>query len=212
MKTRNILAAVAAAAVAVSTMAVNVFAAEECAYTDGTIPSASYEVVGDVSQITANIVYSDPVDDGNTFGFNDWCGNGVIVTLPDGTKNYYQWGGAQVTWGWDATGDKEDDSVGGINGNTWLGEVVDNQATLRIPVEKGATVDFLCLGWDSYAGTQYTVDIDAAQAVVAEAAAEAPAAEATTTDAPATGNAPIAGMAAVMALAGAAAIASKKRN
>lgn len=130
----------------------------ECAYTDGKTPSYSYTVQNNVSTITADIVYAPDQEDGS-FGFNDWCGNGVIVNHADGSKSYYQWGGAQVSWGWDADGDEVDDSVDGVNGETWLGTVVDRQATLTIPVEQGATVDFLCLGWDSYAGTQYTVAI-----------------------------------------------------
>ena len=45
---------------------------------------ATYEVTDDVTELTAEIYYKDPVDDGNTFGFNDYCQNFVHVHLPDG--------------------------------------------------------------------------------------------------------------------------------
>ncbi len=166
--------------------------AEDCSYIDGTTASYTYTVQGDVSTITANITYADSVDDGATFGFNDWCGNGVKVTLSDGTVTYYQWGGASVTWGWDADDDDEEDSVDGVNGTTWLGTVVDGVAALSIPVDQGAVVEFYTLGWDTYDGVQYSVEI------TGDEAAE-------------TGDTlPVAYLAAVVALAGVALAASKK--
>lgn len=129
----------------------------DCKYTDGKTPSALFEVTGDVTSITADVVYAE--DQGDAFNFNDWCGNGVIVTKADGTKTYYQWGGAQVTWGWDIDDDKNEESVNGVNGTTWLGTVVDRQVSMSIPVEKGDTVGFYTLGWDSYDGVQYTVSV-----------------------------------------------------
>ena len=84
----------------------------------------------------------------------------AISAFAEDTKTYYQWGGAQVSWGWDIDGDKNDESKDGVNGSTWLGTVTDGKLTLDIPVAKGATVDFYTLGWDSYDGVQYTVTID----------------------------------------------------
>lgn len=129
-----------------------------CAYTDGQTPSYSYTVKGDVNVITADITFS-PAD-GDAFSLNDWCGYGVVVNHVDGSKSYYQYGGSQVSWGWDADGDQSEDSYG-VNGGTWLGNA-DNEtlkATLGIPAEKGAVVDFIVTSWDSYAGNQFTVDI-----------------------------------------------------
>ncbi len=129
-----------------------------CKYTDGKTPSYSYTVTGDVNVITANITFS-PAD-GEAFALNDWCGYGVVVNHVDGSKSYYQWGGAQVSWGWDADEDKSDDSYG-VNGGTWLGNASTETltATLGIPAEKGAVVDFIVTSWDSYAGTQFTVEV-----------------------------------------------------
>lgn len=190
MNFKKVMAGVMASSM-VAAMSVAAFAADgDCSYIDGKTPSYTYTVQGDVSTITADIVYAE--DQGETFNFNDWCGNGVIVTLADGTKNYYQWGGKSVTWGWDADGDEEDDSVDGVNGTTWLGTVEGGKASLSIPVAQGATVDFLTLGWDTYDGVQYTVTISG------DAAAS-------------TGDvAPVAYLAAVAALAGVALVASKK--
>ncbi len=129
-----------------------------CAYIDGQTPSYSYTVKGDVNVITADITFS-PAD-GDAFSLNDWCGYGVVVNHVDGSKSYYQYGGAQVSWGWDADGDQNEDSYG-VNGGTWLGnaDAETLKATLGIPAEKGAVVDFIVTSWDSYAGNQFTVDI-----------------------------------------------------
>lgn len=130
----------------------------ECAYTDGVTPSYSYTVTGAVNVVTADITFS-PAD-GDAFGLNDWCGYGVIVNHVDGRKSFYQFGGAQVSWGWDGDGDGTEDSYG-VNGGTWLGnaDAETLKATLGIPAEQGATVDFIVTSWDSYAGTQFTVQI-----------------------------------------------------
>ncbi len=130
----------------------------ECAYTDGQTPSYSYTVTGAVNTITANITFA-PAD-GDLFSLNDWCGYGVVVNHVDGSKSYYQYGGAQVSWGWDADGDGAEDSYG-VNGGTWLGnaDAETLTATLGIPAEQGAVVDFIVTSWDSYAGTQFSVDI-----------------------------------------------------
>ncbi|MCR5330566.1 MAG: hypothetical protein K6E62_05175 [Lachnospiraceae bacterium] len=130
----------------------------DCAYIDGTTPSYSYTVTGAVNVITANITFA-PAD-GDAFALNDWCGYGVVVNHTDGSKSYYQFGGAQVSWGWDADGDGAEDSYG-VNGGTWLGnaDMESLTATLGIPAEQGAVVDFIVTSWDSYAGKQFTVDI-----------------------------------------------------
>jgi hypothetical protein len=190
MNFKKVLAGVAAGSM-VAAMSVTAFA-EDCSYIDGKTSSYTYTVQGDVSTITADIVYAPDQEDGS-FNFNDWCGNGVIVTLADGTKTYYQWGGAQVTWGWDADGDEVDDSLDGVKGSTWLGTVTDGKATLSIPVAQGATVDFLTLGWDSYAGVQYSVTVSEGNASQDDGDV-----------------APVAYLAAVVALAGVAMVASKK--
>ena len=129
----------------------------DCVYTDGKTPSYSCEVLDDISSLKVNVAMA-PEADG--FSFNDWCGYGVCVNHADGTKSYYQWGGASVSWGWDIDDDKVDESAGGVTGDTWLGTVAEGAVVLDIPVEKGAVVDFYTLAWDSYTGTQYTLTIN----------------------------------------------------
>ncbi len=132
----------------------------ECAYTDGTTPSYSYTVTGEnVNTVTADITFAPALED-DSFAFNDWCGYGVVVNHVNGNKSYYQFGGKEVSWGWDADGDGKEDSFG-CNGNTWLGSADAEALTakLGIPAETGATIDFIVTSWDSYAGTQFTVNI-----------------------------------------------------
>ena len=152
--------AVLAAAVMIASSGTHIASADPvgCAYTDGQTPSYSYTVTGDVNVITANVTFS-PAD-GDAFSLNDWCGYGVAVNHVDGSKSYYQFGGAQVSWGWDADGDSAEDSYG-VNGGSWLGSANTETltATIGIPAEKGAVVDFIVTAWDSYKGTQFTVDV-----------------------------------------------------
>ncbi len=143
----------------------------DVAYIDGMTSSLTVKVTGDVEKITANVTMA-PAD-GDAYSFNDWCGHGVVVTAEDGTKTFYQWGGKEVSWNVDYDKDGTDDFIGGAKGDNWLGSVADGVATLEIPVTKGATVEFICQAWDSYAGTQYTITIDSDVEVVA--AEEAPA-------------------------------------
>lgn len=137
------------------------------AYTDGTTPSFTYKLGTGAKELKVKVAMTGNVE------WNDWCGAGVAVTAADGTKSYYQWGGAQVSWGWDATGDKVDDSVDGVNGKTWIGTVGATGGEITVPVSDNATVEFYCLSWDSKAGVdQYTLTFDAP---VAADAAETPA-------------------------------------
>ena len=158
-KFKKFLAAVVAGVMVVSTMAVSALAADgDCAYIDAKTPSYSYTVQGDVTSITATATILMPLE-GDT-AWNDWCGEGVKVTAPDGTATYYQWGGAQVTWDVDFDGDENNDCVGGVDGENWLGTTVDGKATLTIPVAgAGTVVDFYVMSWDSYADTQYNIAI-----------------------------------------------------
>ncbi|MGN0370808.1 MAG: hypothetical protein ACI4EW_09695 [Butyrivibrio sp.] len=158
-KFKKFLAAIVAGVMVVSTMAVSALAADgDCAYTDGKTPSYSYTVQSDVTSITATATILMPLE-GDT-SWNDWCGQGIKVTAPDGTASYYQWGGAQVTWDADFDGDEEPDCVGGVDGENWLATTVDGAATITIPVAgAGTTVDFYVMSWDSYADAQYNIAI-----------------------------------------------------
>ena len=132
---------------------------EKIAYTDGETASYTYKVGAGVKELKVKVALTGNVE------WNDWCGAGVIVTDAKGNKTYYQWGGAQVTWGWDADGDKVDDSIGGAKGSTWLGTIGTDGGEIAIPVSDGATVEFYCLSWDSQPGVdQYTLTFDAPSA------------------------------------------------
>ena len=129
----------------------------EIGYTDGATPSYSYTVTGNSEAIKVAVAVAPALLDGVDPDWNDWCGEGVSVTYPDGTIKYYQFGGAQVTWEWgteDEDGNKTVYSADGVNGETWVGTVSAEGGELTIPVVEGAVVDFYCLSWDSYAGTQ----------------------------------------------------------
>ena len=132
-------------------------------------PSLIYTVKGDIDTLKVDVAVSPDEEDKDLFNWNDWCGAGVIVKNPDGTTKYYQWGGAQVSWGWDATGDEKFDSIDGVKGETWVGTVSgeDRSGQLSIPVVKGSVVEFYCLSWvddktgeAKYDKTQYTLTIN----------------------------------------------------
>ncbi|MBO4505817.1 MAG: hypothetical protein J5728_05280, partial [Lachnospiraceae bacterium] len=93
----------------------------------------------------------------------------------DGSKSYYQWGGAQVSWGWDADGDEAEDVSDGAAGKNWVGTV--DSATLRgtlmVPAGKDDVIDVIALGWDSYAGTQFVVRHYAESGVIVGEVSEA---------------------------------------
>lgn len=162
MKIKKIAAAVLAGTMAFAAMAVSAFAADgDCAYIDAQSPSYTYEVTDDVTSVKADVTILMPLE-GDT-AWNDWCGQGVKVTNADGSVEYYQWGGASVTWGADFNGDKEEDCAGGVDGDHWLGTVADGKVTLDIPVAgAGSKIEFVVMSWDSYADAQYNVAIASA--------------------------------------------------
>lgn len=196
MKIKKILAAVAAAAVAVSTMAVNVFAADEyqavLGFADTAWAAQDWEaattVTGDGQYTIESTLVAGAVD----FGVFVVDIQGMYAGNPEATAvlDKVEVDGAEISF--DAAGiqygDIEEKGNYRIEIYNQYGLTKDNppvnQAT---PVASSIKVTFTVSGLSA-------------------------AAEATTTEAPATGNAPIAGMAAVMALAGTAALVSKKRN
>ena len=160
------------------------------AYIDGKTPSYTYTVTGEVDTITASITTC--YEEGASASWNEWCGEVVVVTAPDGTVHYYDWGGASVNWPVDVDGDGTDDVFGNMS-DSWLGEVVDGSVELTIPVYgPGTTIGFIVNSWDTYTGNQFEITLtgDKAAPVVEEAPAEdttteAPAEDDTTTEAPA---------------------------
>ncbi|MBQ5318315.1 MAG: hypothetical protein J6K17_04420 [Oscillospiraceae bacterium] len=210
MKIRKILAAVAAAAVAVSTMAVNAFAAETVScklYSQNTESWTLYE--SDAFDISSD-------------------GGDYNVTLNAGGENLYI-----TLYIKDVTGGAAAEAFNGgtvtINSIKANGKTLTPTKTEYELVNPDSGVIDVCMinGWaetfvesgdcsmseegDSYSfgGPVDTFEVDFSVSF-GDAAPEATTDTAETTDAPATGNAPAAAMAAVMALAGAAAIAAKK--
>ena len=212
MKLKKIIAAIAAAAVAVSTMAVNAFAAETIScklYSQNTESWTLYE--SDAFDISTD-------------------GGDYNVTLNAGGENLYI-----TLYIKDVTGGAASDAFKGgtvtINSIKANGKSLTPTKTEYELVNPDSGVIDVCMinGWaetfveagdcpmseegDSYSFAApvdtFEVDFsvsfgDAATEAAPEAATEA------TTEAPATGNAPIAAMAVVMALAGAAAVAAKR--
>ena len=124
-------------------------------YIDALTPSYGVTVTDDIDNLEVKVLTAP--DDGENFGWNDWCPGGVSVQYPDKTVKYYQWGGEFVTWGWDVDGDEIADCEDGVNGDGWVGTVGADGGVLNIPVAKGCLVEFYCLSWDIYDGVQYTL-------------------------------------------------------
>ncbi len=189
---KKVLAGVAASAL-VAAMCVTAFA-------DTTLEASvdadlTYTVTADVDELSVTVTLTDyMLDTSDGISWNDWCGGAVIVTLSDGTVNYYDYGGAKVEWGVDLDGDEANDTEG-YGSASWVGTVSfdDGGGTLTIPVEQGATVEFVVNSWTDQGYddvVQYTLTI----------------AEATETG----DVSPVVYLAAVVALAGVALVASKK--
>lgn len=163
--TISIVAILMAMALTVSVFAVDMV------YTDAKTPSYTYTVNGDITELTATVTILDFVYDEASWkdgaiqdgaGWNDWCGQAIIVTAPDGTVHYHDWGGASVTWGVDFDGDGVTETEGNNWGSTtWLAEVGAGQTVdLVVPVYgAGTVVEFFVNSWDTYLGVQYTLEV-----------------------------------------------------
>ncbi|MBR1392875.1 MAG: hypothetical protein IJ561_03460 [Ruminococcus sp.] len=98
---------------------------------------------------------------------------GDDIEIPNGETKYYVWGGGNVTWAMDLDNDDTNNVEGTTEGNQFPGVGVDGYeqfwvglldtsegtATLTIPVVKGAVVQFIAGGWESYEGVQYSVTV-----------------------------------------------------
>ena len=211
MKLKKIIAAIATAAVAVSTMAVNAFAAETIScklYSQNTESWTLYE--SDAFDISTD-------------------GGDYNVTLNAGGENLYiTLYFKDVTGG--AAPDAFKDGTVTINSIKANGKTLTPTKTEYELVNSDSGVIDVCMinGWaetfveagdcpmseegDSYSfgAPVDTFEVNFSVSFGDAAAEAAPEAATETTEAPATGNAPIAAMAVVMALAGAAAVAAKR--
>lgn len=80
--------------------------------------------------------------------WNDWCGEAVAVNTADGTS-YYDFGGAQVTWGSDIDGDTVADTTGAGTAS-WVGTAANGACTIVVPVNAAEfTIDIFDNCWDS---------------------------------------------------------------
>lgn len=191
---KKLILAIAAVLMAMA-LTVSVFAVD-MKYIDPSTPGYTYTVNGDITELTATVTILDFVYDEASWkdgvisdgaGWNDWCGQFIIVTAPDGTVHYHDWGGASVTWGVDFDKDDVADTEGNNWGSTtWLAEVAAGQTVdIVVPVYgAGTVVEFFVNSWDNYLGVQYTLEVSGdteAPAVEETPAVEEPAVE----DAPA---------------------------
>ena len=217
MKIKKIIAAIAAAAVAVSTMAVNAFAATEyqavLGFADTAWAAQDWEsattVTGDGQYTVESTLVAGAVDLGvfvidiQGMFAGDPEATAVLDKVEiDGTELSFDAAGIQY-------GDIEEKGNYRIEIYNQYGLTKDNPAVNQAtPINSSVKVTFTVSGLGGAAE-----EAPAEEAATTEAPAEeAPAAKAEATDAPATGNAPIAAMAVVMALAGTAAVVAKKKN
>ncbi|MCH5347776.1 MAG: hypothetical protein J1E40_00505 [Oscillospiraceae bacterium] len=235
MKLKKIVAGIAAAAVAVSMMAVNAFATTielDSDYVGAwgagkTIPKADLEAVGGDVQVTLTVEWrSSIIEDQHIIAPMDFDNGWLRITDQiQGDKVYAKGDGfigispnePTLTFVVSA------DTIASL-GDSGIGFQVQNvivkSADLEPGTFSGASVNTLEEEqiWDYSNGT-FTPDGGSAAPAedTSEEAAPAPAADAgetttTTTTAPATGNVPAAVMISVMAVAGVAAVATKKRK
>ena len=240
MKLKKIIAGIAAAAVAVSMMAVNAFAATYEMDSDypgawmagATIPKSELTAVGGDVKLVFNIVIYDPVGLEKQYVFSpqyvaeDWSYQRLADYMTSDTAICKEDGMFCVTA--DTTSvemvlSKEAlDLIPDENGLFYTGSglyitSVDISAgTPQGALPRVSDADGIAYskGEKSYAEVTGGA-APAADEAAADTTADAPAAEATTTTtttAPATGNVPAVVMLSVMAVAGVAAVATKKRK
>lgn len=102
--------------------------------------------------------------------WNDWCGNALAVRVGD-TTNYYDFGGAEVGWGVDMTGDDNPDT-GGKDTESWVGTVEDGAAKLVVPINaRDFAVDFYDNCWETETDVEHYT-INSATAIFSDGAEE----------------------------------------
>lgn len=201
MKLKKIIAAIAATAVAVSTMAVNAFAAEEyqavLGFADTAWAAQDWEASTTVTGDGQYSVESTLVAGAADFGVFVIDITGMYAGNPNATAvlDKVEIDGTELSF--DAAGIQYGD--------------IEEKGNYRIEIynQYGLTKDNPPVNTATAIGSSLKVTFTVSGLGGGEAAADT--ATETTTEAPATGNAPIAGIAVVMALAGTAAVVSKKK-
>ena len=230
MKIKKIVAAIAAAAMAVSMAAVNAFAATVTLDSEyggawaasSTIPKADLEAIGGDVKVTLTVETYDPIGNAEQFLIapmdydNGWT---RIASLTDGNVHCTQASMNIVA--------KNDGFICVPNGTTTIEFVVDSEAISGMG-DSGLSFQLcnvIVKSADLEAGTPgasftFVTDDEGSAYSRGEfdpfaggaAADEAPAADTAPTTSATTGNVPAAVMVSVMAVAGAAAVAAKKRK
>ena len=239
MKIKKIVAAIAAAAMAVSMVAVNAFAATvtlDSEYPGGWsaskgIPKSEFEAIGGDVKVVLTVEVKEPlvgehnhlakpmnmcvswdaITDGLTSDTAIRKGDGFIV-IPEG-KSTLEFVGPESVWsefkGYGWDTGEEDESVAGLYFQ--LNDCYFTSAELSAGSPQAEMM--VVAEDDAKAVMEGTITRDAAPAAdEAPAADAAPAADTAPTTTAATGNVPAAVMVSVMAVAGAAAVATKKRK
>lgn len=195
---RNVLLRVAAVAMAFLMLAPakqKVMAAEGQAATEGQ-PAAQTQMKRENVAIGQSVSYTGTKQSGYTFdssvlssketvgamvfnihidlpsegdvSWNDWCGEAAAVTVGDEVR-YYDFGGAQVGWGTDMTGDDNPDTTG-VGSASWVGTASNGTCTVVIPVNAiDFKVDFYDNCWDTAADISHFT-INSATALYGETA------------------------------------------
>ena len=106
--------------------------------------------------------------------WNDWCGEAAKVTVGD-KVSYYDFGGAQVGWGIDMTGDEVADTTG-VGTASWAGSAENRSISAVFPINgDDFTVDFYDNCWDSATDmTHYTINSATILYGTAEVSAQEP--------------------------------------
>ena len=235
MNFKKILSAVAAAAVAVSTMAVSAFAYDmNSEYTGGwsasaTIPKSEFAAIGGDVKVVLTVERHDPlVGDGNYLlkpmnicsswdAITDQLtsdtaiakGDGFIVVGKDVTS--VEFVVPEATWSAFVDYEGGDGADAGLAFQ--VNDVIIKSADLSAGAPEGAfTIVDEATSADIMANGVPAADTAATDDAAADTTADAPAADTAATTATATGNTSAAVIVSVMAVAGVAAIAAKKRK
>jgi hypothetical protein len=132
-----------------------------------TFDSSQLSAQGTVGAMVFNITIDLPAE--GDISWNDWCGEALAVRAGD-TTTYYDFGGAQVGWGTDMTGDDNPDTTG-VGTASWAGTAANGTCTIAVPVNAAEfAVDFYDNCWDTAADINHYT-INSATAVYGEIAA-----------------------------------------
>jgi len=124
---------------------------------DGAQPaySRSFTTDNDLAAAVFNISINLPLEGDPSW--NDWCGEAMAVTSNFETK-YYDFGGAQVSWGADIDGDGEADT-GGVGTDSWAGTAENGSISVVVPLSgKEFSVSFYDNCWDTVEGAHFTIN------------------------------------------------------